>query len=120
MPDYLYCTSSSRAPGTIRIERSRDDPREETHDPALRKRKPSAKQIDWVLRVVDCEESHRALLAVLARHADRAAPGRFHCDPMTARGEAIKLTTLRADTSKKRPRSLFARIFPEIRYRRAA
>lgn len=121
MPDYLYCTSNHRTPGVIRIARSHDDPRLETHDPALRHKKPCAASIDWVLRVVDCGASERALRNALRRHADPNERGAFRCDPMTARGAAIKLTTLRAgDEKKKRPRSLLKRLFPELCYRRAA
>lgn len=119
MPDYLYCTSNRRSPGLIQIQRSHDDPRLETHDLAKRLRGGEPADIQWVLRVVDCGVAERALRGALKRHADPRHPGNYRCDPMAARGEAIKFTTLRADPKKKSAsRALLARVFPELRFRR--
>ena len=51
-----------------------------------------------------------ALKKSLRGHRLRGKSLGFRCDPMTARGEAIKLTTLRPGKAKDQKRSLFKRL----------
>lgn len=110
MSDYLYCTSCDNEPGLIRIRTSRDDPRQDTLEAKLRRREMGQFTLEWTLPVVDQKLSEAALLKTLRKHRDRKASDRFTCDPMHARGEAIKLTTLRPDPRKTRKLSLIRRM----------
>jgi len=55
--------------------------------------------------VVDRTLSGAALRKALAKCRDRREKGMFACDAMEARGEAIRLTTLRPPSGKNRKKS---------------
>ena len=108
MSDYLYCISRPEWPGLVEIHTSRDDPRRQSSEAVQRRRGLGEHYVEWTLPVVDRALTEAALLKVLRKHRDRKAKTMFACDPMEARGEAIKLTTLRPDMNKRRKGQLIA------------
>lgn len=110
MSDYLYCISRPRHPGLIEIHTSLDDPRQDSAEALQRRRALGAHTLEWTLPVIDRGLTEAALLKVLKKQRDRREKAMYACDPMAARGEAIKLTTLRPDPRKRPKASLLRRI----------
>lgn len=110
MSDYLFCVSQARRPGVIRIMSARENPRLETAESRSLRRELGDVVIEWSLPVVDRALSEAALRQALRSCRDRSDKECFACDPMHARGEAVKLTTLREDPRKRRKPSLLRRL----------
>lgn len=110
MSEYLFCTSNPRVPGVVNIRTSKYDPREETLEAKLRRRELGSYTLEWTLPVVNRDLSEAALRKALRAHRDRSDKTGFACDPMVARGEAVKLTTLRPDTAKRKKPGLLRRL----------
>ena len=112
MSEYLFCITRPENRDLIEICSSKDDPRQETLEAKLRRRAMGRFKLEWTLLVVDRELSEAALLKAIRPHrAGKSDDGNqlFSCDPMTARGEAIRLTTLRSNAVRKKP-SLLRRL----------
>jgi len=106
MSDYIFCTSSPRNPGLVQLHASIDDPRLDTHESVQLRRSLGDHVLEWTLPVIDRTLTEAALRKALHPRRDRKARDTYRCDPMAARGEAIKFTTLRPGTTaknKKRP-----------------
>ena len=104
MSDYLFCTSNPKTPGVIHIRATKYDPRHETLEVKMRRRELGPHVLEWTLPVVNRDLSEAALRSALRSYRDRKDKTAFACDPMIARGEAVKLTTLRPETAgRKRP-----------------
>lgn len=122
MSDYLYCVSNPDRPDLIKIMSGRDDPRIDSRNPYRTQRKVGHYDLEWTLRVVNRTLSEAALNHALRRYRDRSFKGFYACDPMTARGEAVALTTIRPNDPRARKfmrRSLLGRLLP-FRRKRAA
>lgn len=109
MSDYLFCTSNPRQPGLIQLSVSRDDPRIHGSEGMRTRRALGEHTLEWTLPVVDAGLSEGALRKVLHKQRAKGCKVSFACDAMYARGEAVKLTTVRADPRKRRP-SLLRRL----------
>ncbi len=109
MSEYLYCITRSENPDCIEICASRDDPREDTFAAKMRRREMGQFLLHWTLPVVDMALSEAALRKALLPHRHRKVKHTYSCDPMEARGEAVRLTTLRARKTRKKP-SLLRRL----------
>ncbi len=110
MSEYIFCTTDPRAPGVIQIRASKYDPREETLEAKLRRREIGPYKLEWTLPVVNHALSEDALRTVLRPYRDRSDRTAFACGPMIARGEAVKLTTLRPGNVPKKRAGLLRRI----------
>jgi hypothetical protein len=110
MAEYLFCISRPDRDGVVEIMTSRDDPRLESAASIMLRRSLGIHAIEWTLPVVSGDLSMAALKKSLRGHRLRGKSLGFRCDPMTARGEAIKLTTLRPGKAKDQKRSLFKRL----------
>ena len=110
MSEYLFCITRPENPDRIEICASRDDPREDSFAAKLRRREMGQFTLQWTLPVVDRTLSEAALRKALRSHRDRSDKQAFTCTPMEARGEAVRLTTLRADPRKRRKPSLLRRL----------
>lgn len=110
MSDYLFCTSNPDQPGRIQIRTALDDPRLDTLDAKLRRREMGVHTLEWTLPVVDRALSEAALMKAMRPYRDRSDKTSFACNPMTARAEAIRLTTLRPDPRKRPKPGLLRRL----------
>lgn len=114
MSDYIFCVSNPRQPGLIQLHAATDDPRIEASDAMRARRDMGVHTLEWTLPVVDRHLSEAALRKVLRTRQAKGCAVSYECDPMMARGEAIKLTTLRPDDKRamrRRKRGFFARVF---------
>ena len=93
MPDYVSCISDPARPGRIELLASPDDPRLERGEGFAMLRERGWPTLEWTLPVVDRARTMQALADAL--RGCRLGTNGYACDPMTARGEAIALTTLR-------------------------
>jgi len=109
MSEYLFCITRSENPGCIEICTSIEDPREESFSAKMRRREMGHFKLEWTLPVIDRALSEAALRKALKPHRHRTEKQAFSCHPMEARGEAVRLTTLRASKIKKKP-SLLVRL----------
>ena len=99
MPDYIACLSDPARPGRIELVASPDDPRLERGEGFALLRERGWPTVEWTLPVVDRDRTLRALTTALRGYG--LGKGYFACDPMTARGEAIGLTTLRREAPER-------------------
>ena len=102
MSEYVFCTSFPHAPGVIHIRTSRYDPREDTLEAKMRRREIGKYTLEWTLPVVNAALSEAALRKALRAHRARADKTGYDCGAMAARGEAVKLTTLRPEKIRKK------------------
>jgi len=109
MSEYLFCITRPNNPECIEICTSIDDPREDSFAAKLRRREMGQFNLEWTLPVVNRSLSEEALRKALKRHRHRKVADAFSCDPMEARGEAVRLTTLRPAKVRKKP-SLLRRL----------
>lgn len=109
MSEYLFCIKRPENPDCIEICASIDDPREDSYAAMVRRRQMGQFSLEWTLPVVDRKLSEAALRKALRPHRHRSEMGVFSCHPMEARGEAVRLTTLRAGKVRKKP-SLLRRL----------
>lgn len=102
MSEYLYCQTSPAMPGLIQIGRCDTDPRTRHDAP---RDEPGYRAVDyaWVLRVRDAKAAEAALRRVLHPRREEKWLGSFRCDPMDARGEAIRFVTLRSGDPETAP-----------------
>jgi hypothetical protein len=110
MSDYLFCTSNPDQPGCIQIRTSLDDPRLDTLDAKLRRREMGIHTLEWTLPVVDRGLSEAALIKVMRPYRSKSDKASFACNPMTARAEAVRLTTLRPDPRNRKKPGLLRRL----------
>lgn len=112
MSDFLFCITRPHAPKTIEIHTSINDPRLDNYDALMMRRDLGEHRLEWTLPVIDRALSEAALRKALRPYRVRQDKACFTCAPMEARGEAVKLTTLRADprTGRGRKLSLWQRI----------
>lgn len=104
MSDYVYCLQSADRPGLIRVASSREDPRNLPRKSRERLRIGVHRlELAWSVRVVDGAAAEAAVKSALVGYAHDTENGFFHCDPMTARAEAVRVTTLRSTCSKTAP-----------------
>jgi len=109
MSEYLFCITRSENPGWIEIHASIDDPREDSFAAKLCRREMGHFKLEWTLPVVNRTLSEAALRKALRSHRHRAEKQVFSCSSMEARGEAVRLTTLRPSNVRKKP-SLLRRL----------
>jgi len=109
MSEYLFCITRPENPDCIEICTSKDDPREDTFAAKLRRREMGQFKLEWTLPVVNKALSEAALRKTLNGHRHRKLRDGFSCTPMEARGQAVRLTTLRPGRVRKKP-SLLRRL----------
>ena len=110
MSDYLFCISRPNSPGIVEVMTTRDDPRLESASAIQLRRALGAHALEWTLPVVDGGLSIAALGKALRRCRVRGKKGVYRCDPMTARGEAVTLTTLRRKAPGREKPGLLRRL----------
>lgn len=95
MSEYLYCQTSASMPGLIHIGAADRDPRCKHVGWASVSPFPEPPVFAWVLKVSDSQAAQAALLEVLRPYRAENMLGFYRCDPMEARGEAIRFVALR-------------------------
>lgn len=110
MSEYLFCVTRRENPDCIEICASIDDPREDSYAAMIRRREMGQFKLEWTLPVVNRALSETALRKALREHRHRKVKNAFSCSPMEARGEAIRLTTLRPGKVRKRKPGLLRRL----------